>query len=79
MQLCNFLSDFWTSFFRHRLAESKNLLLGLIDGLPIEVQRNKARNIEALQSSHEEADSRMFIYARYLATNCQIGRINFIP
>ena len=37
---CNFVnlySDFWTSFFRHRLAESQNLLIGLSDGLAIDV------------------------------------------
>ena len=75
---CNFvifLSDFWTSFFRHRLAESQKLLIGLIDGSTIEVQGNNVRNIETLQSDHEEADSRMFIYARYIVTNNQIGRI----
>ena len=75
---CNFvtfLSDFWTSFFRHRLAESQKLLIGLIDGSTIEVQGTNVRNIETLQSDHEEADSRMFIYARYLVTNNQIGRI----
>ena len=33
------------------------------------------KNIETLQSDHEEADSRMFIHARYLVTNNQIGRI----
>ena len=33
------------------------------------------RNIETLQSDHEEADRRMFINARYLVTNNQIGRI----
>ena len=33
------------------------------------------RNIETLQSDHEEADSRMFIYARYLVTNNHIGPI----
>ena len=59
----NFLSDFWTSFFRSRLAESQKLLIGLIDGLTIEVQGNNVRNVETLQSDHEEADSRMFIYA----------------
>ena len=30
---------------------------------------------ETLQSDHEKADSRMFIYARYLVTNNQIGQI----
>ena len=75
---CNFViffSDFWKSFFRHRLAESQKLLIGLIDGSTIEVQGNNVRNIETLQSDHEEADSRMFIYARYIVTNNQIGRI----
>ena len=75
---CNFvtfLSDFGTLFFRHRLAESQKLLLGLIDGSTIEVQGNNVRNIGTLQCDHEEADSRMFIYARYLVTNNQIGRI----
>ena len=32
-----FLSDFWTSFFRHRLAESQKWLIVLIDGSTIEV------------------------------------------
>ena len=75
---CNFvtfLSDFWTSFSGHRLAESQKLLVGLIDGSTIEVQGNNVRNIETPQSDHEEADSRMFIYARYLVTNNQLGQI----
>ena len=76
---CNFvtfLSDLWTSFFRHRLAESQKLLIGLIDGSTIEVEGNNMGNIETLRSDHEEAhESRMFIYARYLVTNNQIGPI----
>ena len=76
---CNFVTifllDFWTSFFRHRLAESQKLLIGLIDGSTIEVQGNNVRNTETLQSDHEKADSHMFIYARYLVTNNQVGRI----
>ena len=51
------------------------LLIGLIDGSTIAVQGNNFRNIETLQSDHEEADSRMFVYARYLVTHNQIGRI----
>ena len=73
---CNFeifLSYFGISFFRHRLAEPQKLLIGLIDGSTIEVQGNNMRNKGALQSDHEEADSRMFIYPRYLVTNNQIG------
>ena len=35
-------------------------------------QREKHRT---LQSDHEEVDGRMFIYARYLVTNNQVGRI----
>ena len=46
-----------------------------MDVSTIEVQENNVRNIETLQSDHKEADSRMFIYARYLVTNNQIGRI----
>ena len=37
---CNFvtfLSDFWTSFFRHRSLESQKLLIGLINSSTIEV------------------------------------------
>ena len=49
------------------------LLIGLIDGSTIAVQGNNFRNIETLQSDHEEADSRMFVYARYLVTHNQIG------
>ena len=33
------------------------------------------RNIETLQSDHEEADSRMFNYTRYLVIKNQIGQI----
>ena len=33
------------------------------------------RNKETRQSDREEADNCMFIYARYLVTNNQIGRI----
>ena len=75
MQLCNFSFRFLDTFFKHRLAEPQKLLVGLIDGSAIEVQGNNVRNIETIQSDHEEADSRMFIYARYLVTNNQIGRI----
>ena len=49
---CNFitfLSYIWTSFFKHRLAESQMLLIGLIDGSTIEVQGNNVRNIETLK------------------------------
>ena len=73
---CNFvafLSDLWTSFIRHILAESQKLLLGCINGSAIDVQGNNVRNIEVLQSNHEELDSCMFIYARYLVANNEIG------
>ena len=60
---------------RHRLTESEKLLIELIDGSTIEVQGNNVRNKETLQSDHEEADSRVFIYARYLVTNNHIGPI----
>ena len=66
---CNFvtlLSDFWASFFRHRLAESQKVLIGLIDVSIIKAQGNNVTIIETLQSDHKESDSRMFIYARYL-------------
>ena len=60
---------------RHRLTESEKLLIELIDGSTIEVQGNNVRNKETLQSDHEEADSRVFIYAKYLVTNNHIGPI----
>ena len=66
---CNFvkfLSNFWASFFRNRLAESQKLLIGLIDVSIIKAQGNNVTIIETLQSDHKESDSRMFIYARYL-------------
>ena len=46
-----------------------------MDVSTIEVQENNVRNIETRQSDQKEADSRMFIYARYLVTNNQTGRI----
>ena len=48
---CNFvtfLSDFWTSLSRNRLAGSQNLLIGPVNGSTIEVQRNNMRNIETI-------------------------------
>ena len=50
-----------------------------MDVSTIEVQENNVRNIETLQSDHKEADSRMFIYARYLVTNNQLGELQLHP
>ena len=48
-----------------------------MDVSTIEVQENNVRNIETLQSDHKEADSRMFIYARYLVI--KLGELQLHP
>ena len=40
----SFLSDFWISFFRHRLAESQKFLIRLTDGSTIKGQGNNVKN-----------------------------------
>ena len=57
------------------MKESQKLFIGKIDGTIWEVTATESSEIGELADDHEEADSRMFVYAAYLCNNQNRNRL----
>ena len=74
MHLINFLMTDWQNRFPSLLKEGQKLLLSLLDGNTIIIERGNVHDL-SLYSDHEEADSKMFVFAKYMITEYAIQRL----
>ena len=62
--LISFLLDNWILNFQNLLNERQTLIIEKLDGSTVLVKQNESRELE-LPSDHEEADSKMLVYASH--------------
>ena len=74
MHLIKFLLNEWKRDFQNLLTEHQTLLLSLLDGSTTVVVRGGLQDIP-LSCDHEEADSKMFVFASHLVNNFGCSRI----
>lgn len=70
VNLCNFLSAALCRLGEHQLPPQKEFVIGggfRDGGNAVTVTRGQCREVQALWSSHEEADTRMILHAKYAA------------
>ena len=74
MHLIKFLFNDWEVRFRNILVENQRLLLSLLDGSTITITNGVIHNL-SLSCDHEEADSKMFVFASYMVSEFGVQRI----
>ena len=62
-EFVNFLLNFMMENFQNSMSQSQELLIGLLDGTAWKIKQFSQIQVNEIFSNHEEADSRMFVYA----------------
>ena len=69
--LVNFLLKHWSEIYQNKLNQQQTLTLALLNGTTLLVKRESAVTTEVI-TDHEEADSKMFVYAYDLMTRFMV-------
>ena len=70
-----FFLNFIIKKMKYDIKEEQALIVGKIDGTTWEVTTENVSEIEELKCDHEEADSRIFVYASFLCNNRNLNRV----
>ena len=74
MHLIKFLLDNWKVQFKSMIKENQKLILSFLDGTASIVTSEYITQVSSLTSDHEEADSKMFVFANYMLHNLSVQR-----
>ena len=78
IHIVNFILDDWMKRFQTLLRENQQLVIALLNGNTVVVGRGMTMDPNIV-SDHEEADSKMFVYAKYHADHGAKGIIIASP
>ena len=74
VHLVNSLLQYWESSYQTKLHIGTILILSLLDGTTVKVVSGSSEKL-SLITDHEEADSKMFVFAKYTVDELGITRI----
>ena len=74
INLVTYIFNKWIAILPGKLTQNQHVLFANLDGTSTEILENKCNNLELI-TDHEEADSKIFVYCKYL---CQLNQIHRI-
>ena len=64
--------------FQRTMDQQQQVIIGLLDGSAWKIKTETKEVLVTLWSDHEEADSRMFVYAAYLCNSLDLHRVTIL-
>ena len=74
MTLVNYVFSRWRKHIPEKLSPCQHVILANMDGTCVELCETGCTELD-WECDHEEADSKMFVYCKYLATRYELSRI----